>query len=82
VDAPRVPVQIVDRSERMQAALRFAAGTSTAGSLSASLCYLCEQLGAMTASPVASVYVLEANDELVLRGTFGFKTFWRWAFCL
>ena len=65
-------MQIVDRSERMQAALRFAAGTSTGGSLSASLCYLCEQLGAMTASPVASVYVLEANDELVLRGTFGF----------
>jgi phosphotransferase system, enzyme I, PtsP len=72
MDAPRVPVQIVDRSERVQAALRFAAGASSAGSLSAGLCYLCEQLGAMTASPVASVYVLEANDELVLRGTFGF----------
>ena len=72
VDAPRVPVQIVDRSERVQAALRFAAGASAAGSLSAGLVYLCEQLAAMIASPVASVYVLEGGDELVLRGTFGF----------
>ncbi|TMB11383.1 MAG: GAF domain-containing protein [Deltaproteobacteria bacterium] len=67
-----MPVQIVDRSDRVQAALKFAAGASAAGSLSAGLCYLCEQLAAMTASPVASVYVLEAGDELVLRGTFGF----------
>jgi len=67
-----VPVQIVDRSERVQAALSFAAGASAAGSLSAGLCYLCEQLATMTGSPVASVYVLEAGDELVLRGTFGF----------
>jgi phosphotransferase system, enzyme I, PtsP len=72
VEAPRVPVQIVDRSERVQAALRFAAGASAAGTLSAGLCYLCEQLAAMMASPVASVYVLEGGDELVLRGTFGF----------
>src|SRR5438045_6480877 len=72
MEAPRVPVQIVDRSERVQAALRFAAGASASGSLSAGLCYLCEQLAAMMASPVASVYVLEAEHELVLRGTFGF----------
>ena len=69
---PRVPVQIVERSERVQAALRFAAGASAAGSLSAGLCHLCEQLAGMTGSPVASVYVLEADHELVLRGTFGF----------
>src|SRR5207248_2564958 len=31
-----------------------------------------EQLAAMMASPVASVYVLEGGEELVLRGTFGF----------
>ena len=72
MEAPRVPVQIVDRSERVQAALRFAAGASASGSLSAGLCYLCEQLAAMMASPVASVYVLEGGEELVLRGTFGF----------
>ena len=72
-DPPRVPVQIVERSERVQAALRFAAGASAAGTLSAGLCYLCEQLGQMTASPIASVYVLEAGDELVLRGTHGFS---------
>jgi len=65
-------VQIVARSDRVQAALRFAAGASGAGSLSAGLCYLCEQLGGMTGSPVASVYVLEGADELVLRGTYGF----------
>jgi len=65
-------VRIVDRSERVEAALRFAAGASSTSSLSAGLCYLCEQLAAMTASPVASVYVLEGSDDLVLRGTFGF----------
>ena len=65
-------MQIVARSDRVQAALRFAAGASAAGSLSAGLCYLCEQLGGMTGSPVASVYVLEGADELVLRGTYGF----------
>jgi len=72
VDTPRVPVQIVDRSERVQAALRFAAGASTSSSLTSALCYLCEQLAGMTSSPVASVYVLEGADELVLRGNFGF----------
>jgi phosphotransferase system enzyme I (PtsP) len=72
VDAPRVPVQIVGRSDRVQAALRFAAGASPGGSLSAGLCYLCEQLATMIAVPVASAYVLEGSDEIVLRGTFGF----------
>jgi signal transduction protein with GAF and PtsI domain len=67
-----VPVQIVGRSERVQAALRFAAGASPAGSLSAGLTFLCQELAAMTASPVASAYVLEADGELVLRGTHGF----------
>jgi len=65
-------VQIVGRSERVQAALRFAAGASPDGSLSAGLCFLCQELAAMTGSPVASAYVLEGGGELVLRGTFGF----------
>ena len=69
---PRVPVQIPDRSARVQAALRFAAGAAPGGSLSSGLCYLCEQLALMTASPIASAYVLEAGDELVLRGTWGY----------
>ncbi|HYS10001.1 MAG TPA: GAF domain-containing protein [Myxococcales bacterium] len=72
MDAPRVPVQMVERSERVEAALRFAAGASAASSLSAGLCYLCEQLAGMTGSPVASVYVLEPDHELVLRGNHGF----------
>jgi len=72
VDGPRVPVQMVERSERVEAALRFAAGASAASSLSAGLCYLCEQLAGMTGSPVASVYVLEPDHELVLRGNHGF----------
>ncbi len=73
MEAPRVPVQIVVRSERLQAALQFAAGVSPAGSLSAGLCFLCGQLAAITRSPIASAYVLEGADELVLRGTFGFS---------
>jgi len=72
VDTPKVQVQIVERSDRVEAALRFAAGASASSTLSAALCYLCEQLAGMTASPVASVYVLEADHELVLRGNFGF----------
>jgi len=72
VDAPRVPVQIVGRSDRVQAALRFAAGASPGGSLSGGLCFLCEQLATMIGVPVASAYVLEGSHELVLRGTFGF----------
>jgi len=72
VTTPKVPVQIPTRSTRVQAALRFAAGATPGGTLSAGLCFLCEQLAAMTASPIASAYVLEAGDELVLRGTFGY----------
>jgi phosphotransferase system enzyme I (PtsP) len=72
VDAPRVPVQIVGRSDRVQAALRFAAGAWQGGSLSAGLCFLCEQLATMIGVPVASAYVLEGGGELVLRGTCGF----------
>src|SRR5262249_40988451 len=49
VTNPRVPVQIPDRSVRVQAALRFAAGAAPGGTLSASLCFLCEQLALMTA---------------------------------
>jgi phosphotransferase system enzyme I (PtsP) len=72
MDAPRVPVQFVTRTTRLQAALRFAAGASQGGTLSAGLSYLCEQLSVMADSPIASVYVLEAGDELVLRGNHGF----------
>ena len=72
METPRVPVQIVDRSERVQAALRFAAGPSVAGSLSSGLCYLCDQLSLMIDAPAVSVYVLEGADDLVLRGTHGY----------
>jgi phosphotransferase system enzyme I (PtsP) len=72
VDAPRVPVQIFDPSSRLQAALRFAAGAAPGSSLSAGLCYFCEQLAAVCGTPIASVYVLEPGDELVLRGTHGY----------
>jgi phosphotransferase system enzyme I (PtsP) len=70
--APRVPVQVLERSPRVAAALRFAAGTTAGGTLSAGLSFLCEQLALMARSPIASVYVLETGDELVLRGNHGF----------
>jgi phosphotransferase system enzyme I (PtsP) len=73
VTSPRVPVQIPSRSARVQAALRFAAGPSPGGTLSAGLCFLCEQLALMTGSPIASAYVLEASEELVLRGNWGYQ---------
>ena len=69
--APRVPLQLIAPSQRLDAALRLAAGPS-AGTLSATLNYLCEQLAAVCVSPVASVYVLEDRDDLVLRGNHGF----------
>ena len=72
MDAPRVPVQIVSSSPRVQAALKFAAGASPGGSLSAGLSFLCQQLAVLCEAPVASVYVLEPGDELVLRGTHGY----------
>ena len=71
VAAPRVPLQIVSPSRRLDAALRLAAGPSS-GTLSATLSYLCAQLSALCASPIASVYVLEDKDDLVLRGNHGF----------
>ena len=69
----RVPVSIPNASARIQAALKFAAGPSPGGTLSAGLCFLCEQLAIMSGSPVASAYVLEGGDELVLRGTYGYQ---------
>ena len=72
MDAPRVPVQVLERSPRLLAALKFAAGITAGGTLSGGLSYLCEQLALMTDSPIASVYVLEIGDELVLRGNHGF----------
>jgi len=71
VTAPRVPLQLIAPSRRLEAALRLAAGPSS-GTLSATLSYLCEQLAALCASPIASVYVLEDRDDLVLRGNHGF----------
>ena len=65
-------MQILDRSERIQAALKFAAGASSGGSLSSSLNFLCDQLAVICDAPVASVYVLETGEELVLRGNHGF----------
>ena len=72
VAAPRVPLQLIAPSRRLEAALRLAAGPST-GTLSATLNYLCEQLAALCASPIASVYVLEDRNDLVLRGNHGFR---------
>jgi phosphotransferase system, enzyme I, PtsP len=72
MDAPRVPVQIVARSQRVEAALKFAAGVSPRGGLPAGLSFLCDQIAALSQSPIASVYVLESADELVLRGTHGY----------
>lgn len=71
VATPRVPLQHIASSRRLDAALRLAAGPS-AGTLSATLNYLCEQLAAVCASPIASVYVLEEREDLVLRGNHGF----------
>ncbi len=71
MDAPRVPAQIV-AGPRVDAALKFAAGADPAGSLAASLRYLCELMSGLLGAPVASVYVLEGQDELVLRGNHGF----------
>ncbi len=67
-----MPVQIVERSERVQAALRFAAGVAPGGNLAGGLSFLCDQIAAIAQSPIASVYVLEHADELVLRGTHGY----------
>ncbi|HEY6908669.1 MAG TPA: GAF domain-containing protein [Myxococcales bacterium] len=72
MDAPRVPVKIVERSQRVEAALRFAAGVAQGGGLPAGLSFLCDQIAALAQSPIASVYVLESGDELVLRGTHGY----------
>ncbi len=68
---PRVPLQIIAPSRRLDAALRLAAGPNSA-TLSATLSYLCAQLSVLCASPIASVYVLEDKDDLVLRGNHGF----------
>ena len=71
MDAPRIPTEIVG-SARVDAALKFAAGADPSGSLASSLRYLCELLATLCAAPVASVYVLEGKDDLVLRGNHGF----------
>jgi phosphotransferase system enzyme I (PtsP) len=71
MDSPRVPAQIIG-SPRVDAALKFAAGADPAGDLASSLRYLCEVLSSLCSAPVASVYVLEGRDDLVLRGNFGF----------
>lgn len=67
-----MPVRIVSSSPRVQAALKFAAGASPGGTLSSGLSFLCHQLAVLCEAPVASVYVLEQGDELVLRGTHGY----------
>ena len=67
-----MPVQIIERSERVQAALRFAAGAASGGALTTGLNYLCDQLAMVCNAPIASVYVLEPGEELVLRGNHGY----------
>ena len=70
--APQVPVQIVAQSSRLEAALRLAAGVARGSSLQSALAFLCDQIAALADAPIASVYVLEGRDELVLRGNHGF----------
>ena len=70
-EAPRVPVQIF-ASKRVEAALKFAAGSDRSSNLASSLGYLCHLLSQLCEAPVASVYVLEGKGELVLRGNHGF----------
>lgn len=67
-----MPVQIVSTSPRVQAALKLAAGPSPGGSLASGLAFICAQLAVLCDSPIASVYVLEPGDELVLRGNHGY----------
>jgi GAF domain-containing protein len=71
MDSPRVPALIIG-GPRVDAALKFAAGADPSGDLGTSLRYLCEVLSSLCNAPVASVYVLEGKDDLVLRGNFGF----------
>jgi phosphotransferase system enzyme I (PtsP) len=68
---PRVSLRLLPPSRRLDAALRLAAGPG-AGTLSASLNYLCAQLSDLCEAPIASVYVLEDREDLVLRGNHGF----------
>jgi len=69
---PQVPVQIVPPEGRLEAALRFSAGPARGSSLTSALNFLCGQIAEMAEAPIASVYVLEEKDELVLRGNHGF----------
>src|SRR5947209_18558299 len=70
--APQVPIQISAASARLDAALRFPAGAARGSSLGSALNFLCAQIAELMAAPIASVYVLEGRDELVLRGNHGF----------
>jgi phosphotransferase system enzyme I (PtsP) len=67
----RVPLHIIASTPRLEAALRYAAGPED-GPLSARLSQRCAELAALLHSPIASVYALEAGNELVLRGNTGF----------
>ena len=67
-----MPVQIVSSSPRVQAALKLAAGPSAGGSLASGLGFICGQLAVLCDAPIASIYVLEPGDELVLRGNHGY----------
>jgi len=57
---------------RVEAALKFAAGVDPALPRAAALKQLCELLSTLCDAPVASIYVLEGKDDLVLRGNHGF----------
>ncbi len=67
-----MPLQIVFGSPRVQAALNLAAGPASGGTLSSGLGFICKQLATLCSVPVASVYVLEPGEELVLRGNHGY----------
>jgi phosphotransferase system enzyme I (PtsP) len=72
MQTPKVPLQIIPPSRRLDAALALAGGPSPGGSLSAALNFLCARLADVCDAPIASVYVLEDRDDLVLRGNHGF----------
>ena len=65
-------VRMVSASPRIEAALRFASGAASARALPQGLSMLCEELSVLANAPIASVYVLEGQSELVLRGNHGF----------
>ena len=66
-------MQFAKETQRLAAALKLAGGPSPGASLSSGLSFVCAQLAVLCQAPIASVYVLEGKDDLVLRGNHGFE---------